>query len=136
MGLGLFPQFGDILWTSADWMSFPALMWAVLPSWHHGVPVVAGPHGQDAEAHLGLMARHGVRVAWMPPVDLARLTGLAATRAHPLPRVLGSGPQPLAAGLRDQVAKVYGIFAHEIWGMMETGAGPAHIGHTLENPPA
>jgi acetyl-CoA synthetase len=132
LGLGFFPQFGDILWTSADWMSFPALMWAVLPSWHHGVPVVAGPHGQDAEAHLGLMARHGVRVAWMPPVDLARLTALAAVRAHPLPRVLGSGPQPLAAGLRDQVAKVFGIAAHEIWGSLEIGAAVANNASIME----
>ncbi|MBR9972830.1 AMP-binding protein [Magnetospirillum sulfuroxidans] len=131
-GLGFFPQFGDILWTSADWMSFPALMWAVLPAWHHGVPVVAGPHDQDAQAHLGLMARQGVRVAWMPPDHLAQLTQLAATTPHPLPRVLGSGPQPLETGLRDLVAKVFGIAAHEIWGTLEIGAVVANNASVME----
>lgn len=131
-GLGFFPQFGDILWTSADWMSFPALMWAILPAWHHGVPVVAGPHDQDAHGHLGLMARQGVRVAWMPPDHLARLTELAASTPHPLPRVLGSGPQPLETVLRDQVVKVFGIAAHEIWGTLEIGAAVANNAGVME----
>lgn len=134
-GLGFFPQFGDILWTAADWMSFPALMWAVLPAWHHGVPVVAGAHGQDAEAQLALIARHGVRVAWLPPAALARLTRAAAGRPHPLPRVLGSGPDPLSPDLCEQVAKVFGVLPHEIWGTLEIGAVVANNDQVMEMRP-
>lgn len=131
-GLGFFPQFGDILWTPADWMSFAPLLWAVLPAWHHGVPVVAGPHGQNAEAQLAVMARHGVRVAWLPPEQLASLTQAAAQRPHPVPRVLGSGPAPLAAELREQVARVFGCVPHEIWGTLEIGAAVANNAQVME----
>ena len=131
-GLGFFPQFGDVLWSPGDWMSFEALLWAVLPAWHHGVPVVAGPYEQEAEARLGLMARHGVRVAWMRPADLARLTEAAASRPHPLPRVLASGPQPLPEPLPAQVMQVFGIAPHEIWGTLEIGAAAAGNAAVLE----
>ncbi|MBI2241274.1 MAG: AMP-binding protein [Magnetospirillum gryphiswaldense] len=131
-GLGFIPQFGDILWTPADWMSYPALMWAVLPAWHHGVPVVAGPHAQDAEAQLGLMARQGVRVAWMPPNLLEKLTDVAASRPRPLPRVLGTGPAPLSALSRDKVEKVFGTAPNEIWGTLEIGAVVANNAQIME----
>lgn len=131
-GLGFFPQFGDIVWSSADWMSFSALMWAVLPAWHHGVPVVAGPHDADAAGHLALMARQGVRVAWMEPVHLARLVKLAAGQPHPLPRVLCSGAEPLATPVREMVAKVFGIPAFEIWGSLEIGAAVANNAQVME----
>ncbi len=132
-GLGFFPQFGDILWSPADWMTYSALMWVVLPAWHHGVPVVAGPYGQDAEAQLGLMARHGIRAAWMPPLMLEKLTQAAANKPHPLPRVLGTGPAPLPAELRDKVEKVFGIVPNEIWGTLEIGAVVANNAQVMES---
>lgn len=131
-GLGFFPQFGDILWSPADWMTYAALLWVVLPAWHHGVPVVAGPHAQDAEAQLGLMGRHGVRVAWMPPNMLEKLTDTAASRPHPLPRVLGTGPAPLSAEVRDKVEKVFGTIPNEIWGTLEIGAVVANNAQVME----
>jgi len=132
-GLGFFPQFGDILWSPADWMTYAALLWVVLPAWHHGVPVVAGPYAQDAEAQLGLMARHGVRVAWLPPNLLEKLTDVAANRPHPLPRTLATGPAPLSASLRDKVEKVFGTIPNEIWGTLEIGAVVASNAAVMES---
>lgn len=122
MALGFFPQFGDIMWTSAEWATGEALLWAVLPAWHHGVPVVARSGGFDPETALDLLGRHGVRTAYLPPLDLDRLTAAAATRAHAMPRALMSGPEPLDAGLHGRVARVFGIAANEAWGTLESGA--------------
>lgn len=129
--LGFFPQFGDIFWTSAEWMSFEGLLWAVLPAWHHGVPVVAGPPG-DAEHQLGLMGRHGVRACWLPPRDLAALTARAAGRPHAMPRALATGPDCLSATMHEQVARVFAIAANEVWGTVETGAVAANNAALME----
>jgi acetyl-CoA synthetase len=122
LALGFFPQFGDIMWTSAEWATGEALLWAVLPAWHHGVPVVARAGAFHAETALDLLGRHGVRTAYLPPQDLDRLTVVAASRAHAMPRALMSGPEPLDTGLHGRVARVFGINAHEAWGTLESGA--------------
>ncbi|CAA7613015.1 AMP-binding protein [Magnetospirillum sp. SS-4] len=137
LSLGLFPQFGDIVWTSADWMSGEALFRAVLPAWHHGVPVVAGPDGFDPGRALDLMSRQGVRAAYLPAHHLARLAEVAAGRPHAMPRVLSSGPEPLDAELHERVIKAFGIHANEAWGVLETGAVAANLAGMMElRPPS
>ncbi|MBC7952205.1 MAG: AMP-binding protein [Rhodospirillaceae bacterium] len=136
MALGFFPQFGDIFWTPAEWMGFEGLMWALLPAWHHGVPVVAGPVGQTAEQQLSLMGRHGVRAVFIPPERLLALTEAAANVPHPIPRALATGPAPLTAAQHELVARVFGTPAHEIWGVMETGAVSANNAALMELRPA
>jgi acetyl-CoA synthetase len=131
LALGFFPQFGDIFWTSAEWMSFEGLLWALLPAWHHGVPVVAAPPG-DADHQLALMGRHGVRACWLPPRDLALLAAMAATKPHAMPRALASGPEPLPAALHDQVMRVFGTAANEVWGTVECGAVAANNAALME----
>lgn len=132
MALGFFPQFGDILWTPAEWMGFEGLLWAVLPAWHHGVPVVAGPAGQGVEQHLSLMGRHGVRAAFIPPGRLLALAEGGANLPRPIPRALATGPQPLGEAQHELVARVFGTPAHEIWGMAETGATAANLSTLME----
>lgn len=135
MALGFFPQSGDILWTAADWMGFEGLMWALLPAWHHGVPVVAGPAGQSPEQHLALMGRHGVRALYVPPAALIPLAEAALTAPHPLPRALASGPAPLAAPQHDLVMRAFAVPVHEIWGVPETGAVAANNSALMEQHP-
>jgi acetyl-CoA synthetase len=122
LALDFFPQFGDVMWTAADWMTAEALFRAVLPAWHHGVAVVARAGGFDPVVALEVMARHGVRAAYLPADALAALTDLAATRPHPMPRALLSGPDPLDEGLHERVRKVFSIPANEAWGVLESGA--------------
>ena len=128
-------QSGDVVWTSAEWMSFEGLLWAVLPAWHHGVPMVAGPGRFDAEKALGLMARHGVRAAYLPAADLAALVRAAATRPHPLPRALATGPEALAEAHHGEVLRLFGVVANEIWGVCETGALAANNSAIMERRP-
>lgn len=132
LALGFFPQFGDIFWTPADWMGFEGLMWALLPAWHHGVPVVAGPAGQSPEQQLSLMGRHGVRAAFIPPQRLMALAAAAATAAHPIPRALATGPMPLTAEQHEAVARAFGVGANEIWGVVESGAVAANNSGLME----
>lgn len=137
MSLGLFPQFGDVVWTSADWMTGEALFRAVLPAWHHGVPMVAMAGGFDPAAALEMMARHGVRAAYLPGHHLAALTDTASSRPHSMPRALASGPEPLSADLHERVIKAFGIHANEAWGVLETGAVAANLAGLMElRPPS
>ncbi len=133
--LGFFPQFGDIMVAADEWMSLEGLLWSLLPAWHHGVPVVAGKGSFRAEATLGLMARHGGRVAVLPAHHLSALAD-AAVRAgrHPLPRAMAvHGP---AAGTElNKVAGIFGVPANEIWGTLETGAVVASNGAVMESRP-
>ncbi|OAN52266.1 acyl-CoA synthetase [Paramagnetospirillum marisnigri] len=137
MSLSFFPQFGDVAWTSADWMSAEALFRAVLPAWHHGVPVVATPGPFDPARALDSLSRHGVRAAYVPPAHLARLAEAASGRPHAMPRALASGPAPLDEALHEAVIKAFGIHANEAWGVIETGAVAANLAGLMElRPPS
>ena len=66
-----FPQPGDLFWTPADWAWAGGLLDVLLPSLHHGVPVVARRFDKfDPEEAFALMARTGVRNALIPPTAL------------------------------------------------------------------
>lgn len=132
LALGFFPQFGDVLWTPAEWMGFEGLLWALLPAWHHGVPVVAGPANQTPEQHLALMGRHGVRAVFAPPLRLLALAEAAISAPHPIPRAMATGPTPLTASQHQLIVRAFGPHAHEIWGCMETGAVAANNAALME----
>ncbi|NFV81197.1 acyl-CoA synthetase [Magnetospirillum aberrantis] len=132
MALGFFPQSGDILWSAADWMGFHGLMWALLPAWHHGVPVVAGPFGQSAEDQLAVMGRHGVRAIYAPPLQLSALAQAALDAPHPLPRALATGPAALTEPEQALALRAFGVPAHEIWGSVESGAVAANNSSLME----
>jgi len=137
MAMGLFPQFGDIVWTSADWMTGEALFRAVLPAWHHGVPVVARAGAFEPGLALDLMSRHGVRAAYLPARHLARLAEAARSRPHAKPRALASGPEPLSPDQHEAVMKAFGIHANEAWGVLESGAVAANLAGLMElRPPS
>ncbi len=132
LALDFFARFGDVLWTSADWMEFDGLMWGLLPAWHHGVPVVAQTGEFDPERALALIARQGVRAAFLPPHHLAALCEAAMARPHPMPRALATGPAPLPFSRHEAVERVFGIPANEIWGGPATGAVAANCAALME----
>lgn len=137
MSLTFFPQFGDIVWTSGDWMGAEALFRAVLPAWHHGVPVVARAGSFDPAVALELMSRHGVRTLYVPPRHLGPLTEAAATRPHAMPRAIATGPEPVDEALHERVIKVFGVHANEAWGVLESGAVAANLAGLMElRPPS
>jgi acetyl-CoA synthetase len=137
MSLTFFPQFGDIVWTSADWMGADALFRAVLPALHHGVPVVARAGGFDPAVALELISRHGVRTLHVPARHLGALAEAAATRPHAMPRAISTGPEPLDDALHERVIKVFGVHANEAWGVLESGAVAANLAGLMElRPPS
>src|SRR3954451_11206444 len=69
-----FPQPGDRFWTPADWAWAGGLLDCLLPSLHHGVPVVARRFEKfDPEEAFALLAKTGVRNAFIPPTALRML---------------------------------------------------------------
>src|SRR5579883_762672 len=78
-----FPQPGDLFWTPADWAWIGGLLDVLLPSLYHGVPVLAHRARKfDPEEAFALMARHGVRNAFLPPTALKMMRQVSASRAR------------------------------------------------------
>ncbi|OBK74823.1 AMP-binding protein [Mycobacterium sp. 1274761.0] len=66
-----FPQAGDLVWSAADWAWIAGLMDVLMPSWFHGVPVLAFRSvGFDPEQALHMMAKHQVTNALLVPTML------------------------------------------------------------------
>jgi len=117
----LFPQTGDLFWTPADWAWIGGLIDVLLPSLHHGVPVLAQRAAKfDPEAALALMARHGVRNAFLPPTALKMLRRVEDPRRFGARlRSIGSGGETLGAGLLDWGCETFGLTINEFYGQTE-----------------
>jgi acetyl-CoA synthetase len=117
-----FPQPGDRFWTPADWAWAGGLLDCLLPSLHYGVPVVAHRFEKfDPEEAYGVMARHGVRNAFIPP------TALRMLRSAPHPqgrydlnlRTVGSGGEALGAETLEWGKSALGLTVNEFYGQTE-----------------
>jgi acetyl-CoA synthetase len=117
----LFPQPGDLFWTPADWAWIGGLLDVLLPSLHHGVPVLAHRMAKfDPEFALRLMAQHGVRNAFIPPTALKMLRGVPQpARFGARPRSIGSGGETLGAELLDWGRETFGCTINEFYGQTE-----------------
>ncbi len=114
-----FPQTGDRFWTPADWAWIGGLIDVLLPSLHHGVPVVAHRFAKfDREAAFDLIARHGVRNAFLPPTAL-KMMRQVPNATCPGMRSIGSGGESLGAELLDWGRGVFGFTINEFYGQTE-----------------
>ncbi|NKC30868.1 acyl-CoA synthetase [Falsiroseomonas selenitidurans] len=116
-----FPQPGDLFWTPADWAWIGGLLDVLLPSLFHGVPVLAHRMAKfDPEFCFHLMARHGVRNAFLPPTALRMLRGVSnpARFGHAL-RSVGSGGETLGAEMLDWGRGAFGLTINEFYGQTE-----------------
>ena len=78
-----FPQAGDRFWTPADWAWAGGLLECLLPSLHHGVPVVARRFEKfDPEEAFALLARYR-RAQRLHPADRAAHAALGALAEGP-----------------------------------------------------
>jgi acetyl-CoA synthetase len=114
----LFPQAGDRLWTPADWAWIGGLFDVLLPSLHHGVPVVAF-RGQrfDPDHAFRLIERLEVRNLFLPPTAL-RVMRQASSRPAKL-RSVGSGGETLGAELVEWGRRQLGVTINEFYGQTE-----------------
>ena len=116
-----FPQPGDLFWTPADWAWIGGLLDVLLPSLFHGVPVLAHRMAKfDPEHALRLMARHGVRNAFIPPTALRMLRAVPdPARFGARPRSLGSGGETLGAEMLEWGRAAFGVTINEFYGQTE-----------------
>jgi acetyl-CoA synthetase len=117
-----FPQPGDRFWTPADWAWAGGLLDCLLPSLYCGVPVVARRFDRfDPEEAFAVMARHGVRNAFIPPTALRMLRAVPNPRGrHDLRlRSVGSGGEALGAETFEWGKSALGVSINEFYGQTE-----------------
>jgi acetyl-CoA synthetase len=122
MAHDFFPQPGDRFWTPADWAWAGGLLNCLLPSLHHGIPVVARKFEKfDPDEAYGLMARAGIRNAFIPPTALRMLRsgGDARTRHDVALRTLCSAGEALGAETYDWGREAFGLVINEMYGQTE-----------------
>jgi acetyl-CoA synthetase len=117
-----FPRPGDRFWTPADWAWAGGLLDCLLPSLYCGVPVVARRFEKfDPEEAFALMARHGVRNAFIPPTALRMLRSAPSPRGrHAIAlRTVGSGGEALGAETCEWGKAALGVAINEFYGQTE-----------------
>ena len=117
-----FPKEDDFYWTPADWAWIGGLIDVLFPSWHHGIPVVARRAKKfDPEEAFHLLAKHGIRNAFMPPTALKMMRQVKDPRLrHDFNmRSIGSGGETLGEGLLQWGKDVMGLDINEFYGQTE-----------------
>ena len=117
-----FPKEDDLFWTPADWAWIGGLIDVLFPSWHHGIPVVAHRAKKfDPEEAFHLLAKYGIRNAFMPPTALKMMRQVKDPRSrydyHM--RSIGSGGETLGEELLDWGKEVMGLTINEFYGQTE-----------------
>jgi acetyl-CoA synthetase len=116
-----FPAAGDFYWTPADWAWIGGLLDVLLPSLYFGVPVLAHRARKfDPEEAFVLMARHGVRNAFLPPTALKMMRQVSSPRrfGNRL-RSVASGGEPLGEDVLDWGREAFGLEVNEFYGQTE-----------------
>jgi acetyl-CoA synthetase len=117
-----FPQPGDRIWTPADWAWAGGLLNVLLPGLYCGVPVVARRFDRfDPEEAFALMARHGVRNAFIPPTALRMLRSAPSPQGrHDIRlRTVGSGGETLGTEAYEWGRSALGLTINEFYGQTE-----------------
>lgn len=118
----LFPHPGDLFWTPADWAWAGGLLDVLLPSLHHGVPVVSRKFDKfDPDEAYALMAKHEIRNVFIPPTALRMLRSAPSPRGRYSLRLrtLGSGGESLGAETYEWGKESFGLIINEFYGQTE-----------------
>ncbi|WGS48727.1 acyl-CoA synthetase [Paraburkholderia sp. D15] len=116
-----FPAHATLMWTPADWAWIGGLFDVLLPSWHHGVAVLARRFAKfDGEAAFDLMARHAVSHTFLPPTALKMMRGVPHPERWPLAlRSVASGGESLGEELIGWGREALGVTINEFYGQTE-----------------
>src|SRR5690606_18003520 len=96
------------------------LLDVLLPSLHHGVPVLSHRMAKfDPDYCYDLLARFRIRNAFLPPTALKLLRQAAAPRQAFRLRSIGSGGETLGAELLDWGRATFGLTINEFYGQTE-----------------
>jgi acetyl-CoA synthetase len=122
MPQAFFPEHARLFWTPADWAWIGGLLDVLLPSWHHGIPVLARRFEKfDADAAFDLMARHGVTHTFLPPTALKMMRSVErpAERYRLALRAVASGGESLGVELIEWGRAALGVTINEFYGQTE-----------------
>jgi acetyl-CoA synthetase len=116
-----FPAHATLMWTPADWAWIGGLFDVLLPSWHHGVAVLARRFAKfDGEAAFDLMARHAVSHTFLPPTALKMMRGVEHPERWSLAlRSVASGGESLGEELIGWGRTALGVTINEFYGQTE-----------------
>jgi acetyl-CoA synthetase len=131
-----FPQKEDLYWTPADWAWIGGLIDVLLPSWHHGVPVVAFRARKfDPEQAFYLLAKYGIRNAFMPPTALKLMRQVKDPRGrydYQL-RTIGCGGETLGEEILKWGKEVMDLTINEFYGQTEVNLVLGNCSAVMEN---
>jgi acetyl-CoA synthetase len=127
-----YPREGDLFWSPADWAWTGGLMDALLPTLFFGQPVVGYRGRFDPERALTLMAKYGVRNAFLFPTALKMMM-----KAYPEPRerfdlrlrsVMSAG-EAVGATVFEWARDALGVTINEMFGQTEMNyiVGNSHL---------
>ena len=121
MPQAFFPNDARLMWTPADWAWIGGLFDVLLPSWHHGVAVLARRFEKfDGEAAFDLMQRHAVTHAFLPPTALKMMRAVEHPERWTLSlRAVASGGESLGAELIEWGRRALGVTINEFYGQTE-----------------
>lgn len=117
-----FPQPGDVVWSPADWAWIAGLMDVLMPSWFHGVPVLAFRSvGFDPEQAFHMMAKHHVTNTLLVPtmIRLMKQVPNPRSRYELKVRSLISGGEAVGPEIIEWTQDALGIRINEVFGQTE-----------------
>jgi acetyl-CoA synthetase len=122
-----FPQTSDLMWTPADWAWTGGLLDMLLPCLYHGVPVVAcNRPAFDPEFAFGLIGRHRIRNAFLPPTALKlmrEVKGVTTDMWSHRMRTIATGGERLGGeGMLIWGRETFGLTINEFYGQTEVHA--------------
>jgi len=130
-----FPKEDDLFWTPADWAWIGGLIDVLFPSWHHGIPVVAHRAKKfDPEEAFHLLAKYGIRNAFMPPTALKMMRQVKdpGSRYDYHMRTIGSGGETLGEELLGWGKEVMGLSINEFYGQTEVNLVVSNCAEIME----
>jgi acetyl-CoA synthetase len=130
-----FPKEDDLFWTPADWAWLGGLTDVLLPSWYHGIPVVAYRAKKfDPEFAFYLMAKHGIRNSFIPPtaLKLMRQVQDPGGRHKYQLRTVASGGETLGKELLEWGKTTFGVTINEFYGQTEVNLVVGNCAEIME----
>jgi acetyl-CoA synthetase len=127
-----FPQEGDLFWSPADWAWTGGLWDALMPTLHHGRPILGYRGRFDAERAFTLLDKYAIRNAFLFPTALKMMM-----KAFPEPRSrfrlrlrsLMSGGEAVGPAVFHWTQAQLGVTVNEIFGQTEMNyiVGNSHL---------
>ena len=117
-----FPQPGDVMRSASDWAWIAGLMDVLMPSWFHGVPVLAFRSvGFDPEQAFHMMAKHHVTNTLLVPtmIRLMKQVPNPRSRYELKVRSLISGGEAVGPEIIEWTQDALGIRINEVFGQTE-----------------